>query len=80
LEPWIHDLLKGIKNPKLKILEASSALSLREGKQISHPPGEEHHRLDPHIWLDFQMDQVIIEKIALSLSDIESLIRSLGIL
>ena len=71
LEPWIHDLLKGIKNPKLKILEASSALSLREGKQISHPPGEEHHRLDPHIWLDFQMDQVIIEKIALSLSDID---------
>jgi len=71
LEPWIHDFLKGINNPKLKTLEVSRNLSLEAGKQTSLSQIEEYHKLYPNIWLDFQVDQMIIKKIALSLSEID---------
>ncbi|MFQ5721521.1 MAG: metal ABC transporter solute-binding protein, Zn/Mn family [Candidatus Aminicenantales bacterium] len=71
LEPWIHDLLKGINTPKLKTLEVSRNLSLGAGEQTFPSQVEEYHKLDPHIWLDFQIDQMIIEKIAVCLSDLD---------
>ncbi len=72
LEPWIHDLLKSVKNPALRILEASRDLPLLEAFTDSHGHGHAHGELDPHIWLDFELDQIIVDRIAALLSDIDT--------
>lgn len=72
LEPWIHDLLKSVRNPALRILEASRDLPLLEAFTDSHGHGHSHGELDPHIWLDFELDQVIVDRIAALLSDIDA--------
>jgi zinc transport system substrate-binding protein len=72
LEPWIYDLLKSIKNPALRILEASRDLPLLEVFADSHGHGHSHGELDPHIWLDFELDQIIVDRIAALLSDIDA--------
>lgn len=72
LEPWIHDLLKSIKNPALRILEASRDLPLLEVLTDSHGHGHSHGELDPHIWLDFELDQIIVDRIAALLSGIDA--------
>lgn len=72
LEPWIHDLLKSIKNPALRILEASRDLPLLEVLTDSHRHGHSHGELDPHIWLDFELDQIIVDRIAALLSGIDA--------
>ncbi len=84
LEPWLEDLLKSVKNPNLRILEASRGIPLideegivdegneREKQSIVHEEHEhEHGALDPHIWLDFKNDQIIIDKIATALSEMD---------
>lgn len=71
LEPWIHNLLKSVKNPRLRIFEASSALSLLEENRSFHHYGHQHEGFDPHIWLDFEMAQVIVDKIASLLSELD---------
>jgi zinc transport system substrate-binding protein len=84
LEPWLHDLLKSIKNPNLRALEASQGISLINEEGIVHEGHEsenqgivryehEHEYVagDPHIWLDFKNDQIIVDKIAAVLSEME---------
>ena len=55
LEPWLHDILMAINNPKLQVLEVSKGLSLIDGQEHQ---GENHtHKtFDPHVWLDFSYD------------------------
>jgi len=74
LEPWIHDLLKSLKNPDLTVLEVSEALPLHEDHVFGHQHSHAHQALDPHIWLDFGMDQIVVDKLAgvLSAMDPES--------
>jgi zinc transport system substrate-binding protein len=84
LEPWLEDLLKSVKNPGLRVLEASRGIPLidEEGTiHEGHEPEEEgivhseqtheHGARDPHIWLDFMIDQIIVDKIATALSEID---------
>jgi zinc transport system substrate-binding protein len=71
MEPWLNDFLKSVKNPQLKLLEAGQGISLLESEaQDAH---HEHGQMipDPHVWLDFEHDQVIVERIAEILSEIE---------
>jgi zinc transport system substrate-binding protein len=71
MEPWVSGILKTIENPKLIIIEASQGLSLLRADQAD-AGGEKHHhsnesthgRFDPHIWLNFDYDQKIVDKIA----------------
>ncbi|MFP4082707.1 MAG: metal ABC transporter solute-binding protein, Zn/Mn family [Candidatus Aminicenantes bacterium] len=70
LEPWVPDLLKSINNPELEIWEASAAFDLLKTSSGPHP-GHNHKMYDPHIWLDFAIDQMIVDKIASLLSEIE---------
>jgi zinc transport system substrate-binding protein len=75
MEPWVSGILKTIENPKLQIIEASQSLQLLRADQ-TEALGEEHHhsnesthgRFDPHIWLNFDYDQKIVDKIATGLS------------
>ena len=73
LEPWLHDLLKSIRNPNLRVLEASRGIPLVDEEGIVHNAHEhEHGAHDPHIWLDFKNDQRIVDKIAAVLSEMDT--------
>ncbi len=65
MEPWIHDILKGIRNPDLSIVEASHGLQLiRSDARHRHEGEHIHvHEFDPHIWLDFEYAWRIVDKI-----------------
>jgi len=72
LEPWLHDLLKSVRNPNLRVLEASRGIPLIDEEGIVHNAHEhEHGAHDPHIWLDFKNDQMIVDKIAAVLSEMD---------
>jgi len=72
LEPWLHDLLKSVRNPNLRVLEASRGIPLIDEEGIVHNAHEhEHGAHDPHIWLDFKNDQRIVGKIAAVLSEMD---------
>ncbi len=82
LEPWLDDVLKSVNNPNLRILKASESVmpmekvELREeiaheDHQDEHVREHEHGTLDPHIWLDFSIDQRIIDSIVGMFSKIE---------
>lgn len=71
MEPWVSGILKTIENPKLVIIEASQGLPLLRADQTDarsekhHPINESTHgEFDPHIWLNFDYDQKIVDKIA----------------
>lgn len=70
LEPWLDEMLKGIPKPIFRTLEASQGLSLinrsGEKKDSSHPSA-----VDPHIWLDFSYDQIIVDRIRDMLTEID---------
>lgn len=67
LEPWIHDLLKSVSSPKLRVLAVADSLPLEK-----HFDGEEGKTgLDPHVWLDFGLDMQIADLIAAELGGID---------
>lgn len=62
MEPWAQDVLKGVQNRKLKVIEAGRdiAKTVRHeeyalGKKAGQQKDDGHTRggADPHIWLDF---------------------------
>jgi zinc transport system substrate-binding protein len=65
LEPWVEDILRSVKNPALRVIEASDGLNLLkdEGDELEHQD-HDHGAADPHIWLDFTNDEMIIDRIA----------------
>lgn len=82
LEPWLDDVLKSVNNPNLRILKASESVMpmervehraeiVHEDHQDEHVRKHEHGTLDPHIWLDFAIDQRIIDSIVGMFSKIE---------
>ena len=77
MEPWLNDILASVRNPSLKTLEASHGISLIETEATgrfdlqAHEREHEHGAVDPHIWLDFQNDQVIVDRIAAVLSEMD---------
>jgi zinc transport system substrate-binding protein len=79
LEPWLYDMMKSVKNPELGVLEASQGLSLLSEKVDQPKHGEkkntgkhnhEHPVIDPHVWLDFENDQIIVDRIESLLSEL----------
>ncbi len=60
LEPWVDDLVRSRRNDKLRVLSLQHLCSLHEE--------EGRKELDPHIWLDFQLDQQIIEELVSAFS------------
>lgn len=79
MEPWLQDILDSVQNPNLRTLEASQGIPLIErdsaGSEHEGEHEDEHAHeaegVDPHIWLDFQNDQIIIDKIAAALSGLD---------
>lgn len=71
LEPWLEDILKSVKNPKLHILETSLGFKWDEDEHIKENHSHDHEAGDPHIWLDFDYDMQIIEQISSILTQID---------
>ena len=73
LEPWLPGLLKALPGGKIRTLEVTAGLSLLEaaaGDEHGHGEGA-HEQLDPHVWLDFELDVQIVRKIAEELSRLD---------
>jgi len=70
LEPWLADILRSVSRPGLRTLEVTRGLALLSGNDKSLPRPETHE-MDPHIWLDFGLDQVIVDRIQQRLSEID---------
>lgn len=64
LEPWLPDLLRAFPAGRIRTLEAAAGLAVAGGEE--EEPGEEHGHdaLDPHVWLDFELDVRIVGRIA----------------
>ena len=73
LEPWLEDILKSVKNPKLHILETSLGFKWKEEELLPDSHSHDHEAEDPHIWLDFDYDTKIIEQISSILTQIDPL-------
>ena len=82
MEPWADDILAGLDNKDLSIIDASSVSELISSSHDEHEENEheeghedeeehEHGEFDPHLWLDFTNDQKIVSKISGALSDID---------
>ncbi len=50
MEPWINDILKGINNPGLVIVNSSKYIKFL--KEEDEEEAHEHGGMDPHVWLD----------------------------
>lgn len=59
LEPWLPDLLKAFPEGRVRTFEAAAGLARAE------PSGG---GLDPHVWLDFGLDVLIVRRLAEELS------------
>jgi zinc transport system substrate-binding protein len=71
LEPWLAGLLRALPEGRLRALEAAAGLPLLEAADDDEPAGGAHGALDPHVWLDFDLDVRIVQKIAEELSLID---------
>jgi zinc transport system substrate-binding protein len=76
LEPWLAEILRSPPPPKPEVMTATEFLPLIEDKH-DHPQKEEieegknKNNLDPHVWLDFELDQVVVSRIAEALSRLD---------
>ncbi|MBF0254455.1 MAG: zinc ABC transporter substrate-binding protein, partial [Candidatus Omnitrophica bacterium] len=81
MEPWVSGILEGLKTSPERIVNASEGIAFRdaegvddeaeaepgphEGPDHAHAHGRDG--MDPHVWLDFENDQRIVESIAAAL-------------
>jgi zinc transport system substrate-binding protein len=61
MEPWVKDIVTNLKKRGVKIVVASKGITLlkssadkeeTKGKEHHEEINHEHHKFDPHIWLD----------------------------
>lgn len=84
MEPWVEDMLKGISNKNLAVVDASSGIELaaeddhyeyderKKGEHREDGNGHNyihyHNGKDPHIWLDFGDAQIMVNTIVTALA------------
>ena len=68
LEYWAADAVETVNNPRLEVLRTAQGMELLAGKNC----GEEHdhHRGNPHVWLDPQRAESKVRKITEALVEI----------
>ncbi|OPY65673.1 MAG: High-affinity zinc uptake system binding-protein ZnuA precursor [Syntrophorhabdus sp. PtaU1.Bin050] len=80
MEPWVEDILRGVDNKGLLVVDTSKGVITLVGggndhhdqdtaKTVKHKEtgGDGHGRIDPHIWLDFANAQKMVDNIVLAL-------------
>ena len=72
MEPWVHDVLKGVQNRNLKVVESGRDIAMTAGhEEHAHgkkagqrkDDGHPHGGSDPHIWLDFSRAAKMVDHI-----------------
>lgn len=73
LEPWVPDIMKGLGGRKIETLEAARRLDLIPEPEVREQGqnGERHRANDPHVWLDPELAQRIVDLIKDKLSAID---------
>ena len=72
LEPWLPGLLKALPPARLRTLEAAAGLAAVEpGEERGGEHDHGHESLDPHVWLDFAIDETIVDRIAAELGRVD---------
>jgi zinc transport system substrate-binding protein len=62
MEPWAEDIIKGVINKKLIVVDASKGTTMIPA--VSPDKEEPAGALDPHIWLDFDNAKIMAKNIA----------------
>ncbi|OIP95570.1 hypothetical protein AUK40_05965 [Candidatus Wirthbacteria bacterium CG2_30_54_11] len=70
MEPWVADILESIYNPDLTIVNASEGIELISS--VTKGTDTTEGTLDPHIWLDFTNDLIIVDHITEAMSNRDS--------
>lgn len=74
LEPWLPDMLKAFPPGRVRTLEAAAGLAVAappESEADEHGDEHAHGALDPHVWLDFELDVEIVGRIAEELARLD---------
>jgi zinc transport system substrate-binding protein len=82
MEPWAQSILQGINRQSLKVIEARQGLPAIANEEHDddyghddnhdHDADHDHHNhgpMDPHFWLDFSYDQIMVSQIAKAFSE-----------
>ncbi len=81
LEPWLSTFMEQDHPKRTQVIEAMEGapiVTLRHGHEMAATTstGHRHSGVDPHIWLDFKWDQVIVQRIADAFSYLDPADRS----
>jgi zinc transport system substrate-binding protein len=71
LEPWLPDMLRAFPKGRVRTLEAAAGLAVPDADEIETGQGHGAEGLDPHVWLDFSLDQRMVDRIAAELTRID---------
>jgi len=74
LEPWLPGLLKAFPPGRVRTFEAAAGLAVAGAHEDgAEEAGEEHEHgpLDPHVWLDFELDRRIVGRLADELTKLD---------
>jgi zinc transport system substrate-binding protein len=69
LEPRAHSIVKSLDNATIQIIAVSRGIPLIRADEVHHHAGHDtkeelaHGEGDPHIWLDFEYSQAIVDRI-----------------
>lgn len=69
MEPWAQDIIKGLANRKLLVVDASTGIKMIQS--VTHDGHEPAGSYDPHIWLDFDNAKTMVTGIGQALSTID---------
>ena len=60
MEPWAEDIINGVSNKNVAFVNASKGIDLIK---LNDNMPDEAHGFDPHIWLDFDNNKIMIDTI-----------------
>lgn len=64
MELWAEDILRGVDNKNLIVIDTSKGITLiRERDEHGHHHHKHEEAFDPHIWLDFDNAQTMVDNI-----------------
>lgn len=73
MEPWAESLLKGVDRSKLTVVDAGTGITfLKASEHEAEHEGEhdhDHGGVDPHIWLDLQNAQTMVDTVAAAFAE-----------
>jgi zinc transport system substrate-binding protein len=73
LEPWLPALLRAFPRGRIRTFEAAAGLAVagEQEEEKGHLEEHDHGALDPHVWLDFDLDVRIVGRIAEELTRLD---------